>query len=181
MRQRNKDSELDVVGKLVIFFADEVDFGSFLRFAETKGFLAYPRHVQSGETPIGALPTAFASAAKETLWYLPDSVSPSSLLYESVRYDEKLLALNMFKSPAIEVRPCATEIGTISHGRIFYYMNSQGDLSEKGEKAYQQLARFIRKWKRTNPYGFYAGPHTCTEAIEGRLRLLHWGEEMSIR
>lgn len=168
------------MGKQVIFFADEVDYGNFLKFAESKGFVAYPGTILIGEIPTGTMPTAVGFAEKSTLWYLPNSVSSSSLRYKSIKYDPKLLKLDLFNSPAIEVRPCATEIGTISHGRIYYSMNRQGDLSEKGEKAYLQLARFIRKWKRTNPYEFFVGPHTCNEVTEGRLKLLHWGEELSL-
>ncbi|MBL8819470.1 MAG: hypothetical protein JNL58_25785 [Planctomyces sp.] len=168
------------MGKQVVFFADDVDLNDLLAFAEQKGFRAIPDLIQTGEEPDGVLPTAIDAIHKKCFHLLPESVSPAEAFYGEVGDEPTISRLMKNVSPVIEVRPSQWDGNRLSEGRIHFNMDSHVSHFEQGEKAYEQLARFLRKWKQTTPYRFYVGPHTCNEVAEDRLKLVHWNEELAI-
>lgn len=169
------------MGKQVGFFADDVDFNELLAFAEQKGFCALPDLVETGDEPDGVLPTAVIDAAYKNCFHLlPMSISPAEAFYREVGDEPCVSRLMKNVSPVTEVRSSHCEGDRLSDGRIHFNMDSHVSHFEQGKKGYEQLARFIRKWKKTTQYRFYVGPHTANEVAEGRLKLVHWNEELAI-
>jgi hypothetical protein len=171
------------MGKQVGFFADETDLGELLSFAEECGFLALPDLIRTNDEPEGMPPTEFRlpdELGSSCMHLLPPGISAAEAFYGEVGDDPSVSRLMKNVSPVTEVRPSQHDGNSLTDGRIHFNMESHVTHHEQGEKAYERLARYIRKWKMTSQYRFHVGPRTANEVAEGRLKLVHWNEELSV-
>jgi hypothetical protein len=167
------------VGSQVGFFADRKDFGDLLAVAQEIGLLVVPRCIERGTRPAAISPSELRGT-DAIFGLFVGGTTTKHLVYEELPKPERESMLISRNSPVIEVMKCMTKRGSIANGRIYFNTSKHVAHYEEIRKAYERLARHIRKWDKTARYRFYVGPHTTMEVRTGRLKLDHLGEQLDL-
>lgn len=138
------------------------DLDQFLAFAEDRGFRALPVVVESDAIPEAQPPTTAKFDGDCDFFYLlPKGFAVVEAFYVNLPFEHGLSKLAAGTSPVIEVTPAKATRNRPVEGRIYVDWDSQDPRAGKTLKAYQELAQFLQKWRKSSD-GSYVGPHAET-------------------
>jgi formylglycine-generating enzyme required for sulfatase activity len=132
-------------------------------------FVSSERYDREGRVE-AVSPLAFDAGTEGGRCYLvPDGVPTVEVFYHELGATRSYLASHV--SPVIEIAPCRREGDRLYHSRIYINAPRQGPGSDLVYRAYNRLARHIRRWSRVEK-GLYAGPVTVDRLAHGEIRLM---------
>lgn len=118
-------------------------------------------------------PTEFELNEQHFFYLLPPELTSAEAFYNELARKPQVGKLNSRASPVIQLCPpekCETTLGS---GRIYFRTDKDHPLYPIALRAYNRLARYIRKWNfKTDRHDLYVGPHTAAEWQAGRLPLM---------
>jgi len=172
------------MSRYINFYADEGDYAPLLDFARESGLSAIPRVVDTDVYDRKELksiaPIDFSCNEIDPVFYLiHDKISIAEVFYKPIKMDPDHSFLMAHVSPVIECAPCRREENRLFHSRLYIDAPKDDPWSERIYKAYDLLAKFIRKWPRVEKQT-YAGPATFMAASDGNLKLMVFGRELPI-
>lgn len=169
------------LGQQVGFYMVGEDESYFLQFAEQIGLKAIPAVINTGESVGPLAPTEFLmSAEQDAFFLLPETLTTENVLYQKVTPNPSRSILMTDASPAIEFMPSPREGELLFNGRIYFGMDKDYINYREAKKRYDQLARQVRKWPRTDKFNFHVGPRAAELARQGQLHLMHFKRELRL-
>ena len=162
------------MGRQVGFFADDEDYRALLDWASRLQLRALPEVVRAGTIPTMESLAEFdlqQQVGHQSYFYLLSAeATTDDVLYERVGSSPELLKLCSRESPVIELVPCELKGITLIPGRIYLDNTTRNDPKfDVVRKAYDSLARQIKKWVKASKYRYYIGPHTASRCKAGTL------------
>lgn len=172
------------MGQQVGFYIDKEDSKLLLGLAEDIGFLALPEIVihDPEETNIEtSSPTKFVIPEGQDYFYLlPKTFSVVEAFYEELTSTPLVWKLMDHKSPVVQLKLCPQLDHQIYNGRIYLNTELNDVRYSIVKERYSSLANCIRKWEKTDRFGFYVGPHTANSVREGDIVLKHFRHELKV-
>lgn len=162
------------MGKQVVFYANNHDTKELLSFCELEGLVGIFAVIPTDQIAQTFLPTQLIEYLKTDLVYLmPKEINPVEALYEEFHDDATQSGIDYTNSPVFEFTPSRLEAQLIFDGRIYFDLNPEDQFYAKTHKKYNKIASYIKKWKKTDQFGFYVGPDTAKQAKSGLIELWH--------
>ena len=169
------------MGKQIVFYAIGQDYRDLLNFLQNNGLKVLPEIIHTDTEIQSVLPDQFwISDSQEFFYLLPDTLSDVEALYVEMAINPSLSKLNPYASPVIELTPCKSKNNQVYDGRFYLELDPNDRFYSVILKKYNKVARYIRKWKKTDQFGFYVAPHTAELAKEGKIRLMHHQIELKV-
>jgi hypothetical protein len=170
------------MGKQVGFYAASDDFRDLLQRSEETGLLAIPEIIPADTTVEPVKPTEFRLPADQEFFYLfPGEFGIGDAIYEEMESEAGSARLMSAVSPVIEVTPCKQTDNRLYNGRIYLGIEPDDELYPTAERSFNKLARSIRRWPKTDQFGFFVGPRTADQAKRKEIRLMHHETELHVR
>lgn len=149
------------MSKQLRFMVVTEDHAQLLQFAEQKGFRAVPVAIESDTIAIPERPTEVKAPTNVDFFYLlPHEFSAAEAFYNELPADPHLSKLIPWSSPVIEVSP-AVATDKPMEGRIYICTDPSDPRYDKAMKAYDILARFLKKWPKSRDGRFHIGPRVA--------------------
>jgi hypothetical protein len=168
------------MGQQVGLFALDGDHEDLQQQFESLGLAALPPSTSEDRLPEHVPPRAYR--ANHPAWHFYYLV-PLPAVGPNIRYVRMAVSpptwrMAADRSPVIEFQPSTISAQRVQGGRI--YINCKRDVvgCDLAARAYDSLARRVRRWPRTQGGGrFYVGPQTASRARAGEFRLMIGREE----
>jgi hypothetical protein len=172
------------VGKQVNFYVIEKEYVTLLRFIQDLGLLALPRVVSTELYDLGQIeavsPSQFQLEIGEGMFYLvPQDIPVVEVFYKQMRRDPSRSFLLPHVSPVIEFGPCRREGKKLYHNRLYIDAPRDDPWSSLVYKAYDKLARHIRKWPKVGKSA-YVGPATFDLAKNEQIYLMVFSQQLRV-
>ncbi len=168
------------MGQQVGFYAIDKDYDAFIQFIRESGFLGVPEIIPSDSLSQGLPLEKLAYADRPFFYLIPEEVSAAEAFYKELSDDPHSSKLLVHVSPVIELQPCKRQGDAIYDGRIYIGLGKEDRYYDLLLKKYRKLARYVRKWDRTDQFSFCVGPHTAEMAKEGQIKLMHHQIELKV-
>jgi hypothetical protein len=163
------------------FYTIDDDETALCQRAEEVGLVAIPEYVPTDTTPKPTPPTKLAADKGARGWYLlPDTLAPVEAFYREVPSDPGQSRIMGQASPVIQFLRSPCDGRCVYNGRLYLATAHDDPRYPAVKKTYDQLVRFVRKWTRTDRFGFYVGPRTAEMARRGEIRLMHHQIELIV-
>lgn len=162
------------MGKQVVFFANYQDTKELLSFCEQEGLVGIFAVIPTDQITQTFLPTQLIEYLKTDFVYLmPNEINPVEALYEEFHEDATQSGIDYSNSPVFEFTPSRIEDQLIFDGRIYFDLNPEDQFYTIINKKFNKIASYIKKWEKTDQFGFYVGPETAKQAKSGNIELWH--------
>lgn len=169
------------MGQQTGFYATSKDYEIVLQRIEELGLICVPRAVRPGASVVFSHAKNFVLAKNHPSYYvLPQELCAEDLAFLDLAVNPPMLRVNPHSSPAIEVAPCPMKEGALQNGRIHLALSPDHYLYSTLVKKYNQLVTPIRKWAKTDKFGFYVGPDASATASRGGIKLMHHIRELHV-
>jgi hypothetical protein len=172
------------VGRQTRFFIDKHDRYELLCFAERRGFRTVPQIIKSDTVPEAQPPTAFRTDAESEdasfFYLLPKGFSAVEAFYQKLPHEPGLSKLLARTSPVIEFSLLEMTSDQPTEGRIYFCDAPDDPRFDRALRAYNTLARYIRKWPRTSDGAFHVGPHIAESCRNGDTTITYGGKPLEI-
>jgi|SRR5215207_902196 len=170
------------MGQQVGFYAIGKDHTELLRFAENIDLLVIPELIRTDTEVEPVRPTQFQVPNGKAFFYLlPSAFDITEVFYGELPDNPTRSKLISYASPVIQFKPCHHDSdGRVFDGRMYLNTDPSDPRYSVVHEKYKDLARSIRRWAKTDQFGFYVGPYTAELAQDGHIRLMHHRVELKV-
>lgn len=172
------------MGQQVGFYANSEDSINLLEKAENLGLVGIPAIIYNDPEEViidSFSPQNFGCSSEQDCFYLiPDTLSTVEAFYEEIDSDVPTWRLMDYVSPVIQFKPSLQKDNCINNGRIYFNMESDDPRYLIVEKKYIAFSKIIRKWRKTDRFGFHVGPNTAEMATHGEIILKHLRHDLKV-
>jgi hypothetical protein len=148
------------MSRQVQFIVRKEDHIELLQFAAGQGFQAIPQIIEADTVPIAQCPTTFSSSRSDLSYFylLPHEFSVAEAFYKELPYKPEYSKLLADTSPVIEISPMTILSNESKRGRIYFCEEKDDPRYAGALKAFNSLARFIKKWPLLKTGRIHIGP-----------------------
>jgi hypothetical protein len=167
------------------------DERSLFRHLERRELTLYPELVSPGYAPVRVGPDAVAGLDRDAYYLAMERLGPVVVHPVKRGPDRGLLAIEEVPSPVFHYeRSVRNEEGELVAGRVWAELTVTDDPDDRRGKPlalkalFEEIHQLFRKnWRRSEPKGFWVGPHAAAAWKRGDLLLResgHKGREVGV-
>jgi hypothetical protein len=173
------------MGATVHYFMLPEDEVALFRLLERREVTVYPELVPPGFTPLVAGPDTPAKLDGSAYYLALERLGPVIVHPVKRGPDKGMLSIEEVPSPVFHYeRSIRNEQGELLAGRIWAELDIDDDPNSRKGKPYALKALFLeiqehfrKSWRRSEPKGFWVGPHAAAAWKRGELVLREAGHK----
>ncbi len=169
----------------VHFFMLPDDEASLFRMLERRELTLYPELIPPGHVPVRVAPDAVARLDQPAYYMAVERLGPVIVHPVKRGPDKGMLVVEEVPSPVFHyARSVRNDAGELVSGRLWAELDVTDDANDRRGKPlalralFHEIEAFFKKsWRRSDPKGFWVGPHAAAALKRRELVLREEGHK----